>query len=101
MCYSVVDVESEICELRSLRRGRGLNFEDIACWRIGQMLNEVSAGSTLRNARILSAIDQIEEAIDSISNSKNKRILKNIIQCKKKEIKTCEGRRKKLALAQI
>lgn len=98
MCYSIIDVENEIMELGRFTGRCDLVSTEAMCWRLEQMLREVSIGSKLRNVRILSAIHRIKMAIEPISDSKNKNSLEIIIQNKKEEIKKFESQDQKLTL---
>ncbi|MFZ2970353.1 MAG: hypothetical protein WA063_04350 [Minisyncoccia bacterium] len=75
MRYSIIDVEEEIFELKSRIGVCGSAYADVLVWRMSQIRSEISIGSKLRNVRILSAIHRIKMAIESISDSKNKKSL--------------------------
>lgn len=86
MCYSIIDIEDELSELKNLIGFYEPASLDLIFWRIGQMLNEIMIGSKLRNSRILLGIYQIEAMMESMADSKNKIYLEIIIQSKKFEI---------------
>lgn len=96
MRYSMIDVECEIIELKSLTRGRKEASSDAIIWRIEQMLRDVSIGTKTRNRRIISGISEIEEVIKTAANSKNKKNLEIIIREKKEEVQIFESLENKL-----
>jgi len=88
----VIDIESEILELKNICRCNESASAEIFFWRIAQILNEVTTGTKLRNRKITDAIDSIEQAMKSMPDSKNKKELEIIVRRKKGEIKKYESR---------
>lgn len=91
MCYSVIDIESEICELECIFMRGGPASVDAFLWRIAQILDAVRIGAKPRNRKISSAIHRIEQAMEHLPKTKNKKDLEIIIQDKKREMKTYES----------
>lgn len=98
MCYSVIDLESEILEMGTICRCGAAVSVDVLLWRITQILTDVRIGTRLRNRKISSAIYGIEQVIEHLPETKNKINLEIIIRDKKEEMKTYESHIENTAL---